>query len=636
MRFSPDFLDEIRARVPISAVVGQRVTFDRKKSNPARGDFWGCCPFHGEKTPSFHCEDPKGRYHCFGCGVTGDHFRFLTELDGLNFHEAVERLAAQAGLPMPVEDVESARREKAKATLYDVMSMAAAFFEEKLKSDVGSHAKQYLRGRELTAKTIASFRIGFAPDGRNILKDHLIGKGVTLKQMEDCGLLVSGQDIAVPYDRFRNRIMFPIEDLRGRIVGFGGRALAADAAAKYLNSPETELFHKGHMLYHAANARKAVQPHAGNGPKPLIVVEGYMDVIALAQAGIHQAVAPLGTALTEEQLQLLWRFSHDPILCFDGDDAGLKAAFRALERALPLLKADISLRFALLPEGQDPDDLVRKGGANAFTQVLHAAKPLSELLWLRETAGRTFDTPEKRAGLEKSLNVSVHQIKDENLRRYYQQDVRERLHAFFRPEYTKKNDWKRKGEKRQVEDPGINASLAKTNMMQSAGQAMPMREAALMLVLINHPMLWDDDFEHLASLELTSSHLQRLHHILLDILAEWQPHDASAMREMVEKKGEGALLTRLDGMIRNAGMRSAFISAPIEDARTTLNQALTLHLRAHNLHKRLHDVEIELLENPTEEGFANLKRVKEELAKNDTVAALIEGFGTWNEEENTP
>lgn len=636
MRFSTDFLDEIRARVPISSVVGQRVTFDRKKSNPARGDFWACCPFHGEKTPSFHCEDPKGRYHCFGCSVSGDQFRFLMELDGLSFHEVVERLAAQAGIPMPVQDAESARREKVKATLYDVMGLAAQFFEESLNSSAGAQAKQYLRERGLMPKTIAEFRIGFAPDSRNALKDHLLTKGVSLKQIEACGLLANKQDGSAPYDRFRNRIIFPIEDLRGRIVGFGGRALAADAMAKYLNSPETELFHKGHMLYHAAPARRAAQPQAGNEAKPIIVVEGYMDVIALAQAGFPQAVAPLGTALTEEQLQLLWRLSREPILCFDGDDAGLKAAFRALDRALPLLKADVSLRFALLPEGQDPDDIVRAGGSKAFLQLLESAKPLSELLWLREAVGRSFETPEKRAGLEKSLQQAAFQIKDENLRHYYQQDIRERLRAFFRPAYVNKGEWRRKGEKQKAEDAGINASLAKTNMMQSSGQAMPLREAALMLVLINHPSLWDDDFEHLAALELTNSHLQRLHQVVLNILAEWQPNDAGAMREMVEKKGEGALLLRLDGMIRNAGMRSAFVSAPLEDAQTTLKQALTLHLRAHNLHKRLHEIETELLENPTESGFAGLQQVKDELAKTDAVAALIEGFGTWDEDKDTP
>ncbi|AHB01688.1 DNA primase [Brucella ceti TE28753-12] len=309
MRFPPSFLDEIRDRVPISTLIGTRVSFDRKKSNPPKGDFWACCPFHGEKTPSFHCEDRKGRYHCFGCGVTGDHFKFLTDLEGLSFPEAVERVADMAGVPMPARDPEMEKREAQRATLYDVMELAAQFFESQLQSATGAKARAYLRDRGLSTATQQAFRMGYAPESRNALKEFLAGKGVSREQIEACGLVVHGEGIAVSYDRFRDRVMFPIEDLRGRIIAFGGRALSADAPAKYLNSPETELFHKGRVLYNGLRARKACQPQGGEPAKPIIAVEGYMDVIALAQAGIHHVVAPLGTALTEEQLELLWRIS---------------------------------------------------------------------------------------------------------------------------------------------------------------------------------------------------------------------------------------------------------------------------------------------------------------------------------------
>ncbi|MBE0694798.1 MAG: DNA primase, partial [Aquamicrobium sp.] len=351
MRFSPAFLDEIRDRVPISSVIGSRVTWDRRKTNPQRGDYWACCPFHGEKSPSFHCEDRKGRYHCFGCGVSGDHFKFLTELDGMSFPEAVERVAEMAGVPMPARDEAAERREQARASLTDVMELAARFFQEKLQAAEGAKARAYLRERGLSSVTQQTFRLGYAPDSRNALKEHLAGKGVAREQIEACGLVVYGPDIPVSYDRFRDRVMFPIEDARGRVIAFGGRALSKDVPAKYLNSNDTELFHKGNVLYNFARARKAKGQDG-----TVIAVEGYMDVIALAQAGFGNAVAPLGTALTENQLELLWRMTGEPVLCFDGDQAGLKAAWRAADLALPLVAPGRTLRFALLPEGQDPDD----------------------------------------------------------------------------------------------------------------------------------------------------------------------------------------------------------------------------------------------------------------------------------------
>jgi len=290
MRFPPAFLDEIRDRVPISSLIGTRVSWDRRKTNASRGDWWACCPFHGEKSPSFHCEDKKGRYHCFGCQVSGDHFKFLTELDGVSFPEAVERVAEMAGVPMPARDVQEEKREQQRASLTDVMEMATAYFQARLQAAEGAKARAYLRDRGLTPATQQAFRLGFALDSKNGLKAHLAEKGVSKEQMEACGLVRHGDDIPVSYDWFRDRIMFPIPDSRGRIIAFGGRAMAPDALAKYMNSPDTELFHKGNVLFNFARARKALQKGGA-----VILVEGYMDVIALAQAGFDTAVAPLGT-----------------------------------------------------------------------------------------------------------------------------------------------------------------------------------------------------------------------------------------------------------------------------------------------------------------------------------------------------
>ena len=426
MRFSDSFLDEIRDRVPISSVIGTRVSWDRKKTNAPRGDYWACCPFHGEKSPSFHCEDKKGRYHCFGCGVSGDHFRFLTELDGMSFPEAVERIAEMAGVPMPARDAEAEKRDQQRASLTDVMELATTFFQEQLQSAAGARARAYLRDRGLSSATQQSFRLGYSLDSRNALKEFLAGKGITKAQMETCGLVIHGDDIPVSFDRFRDRIMFPIPDSRGRIIAFGGRALSSDAPAKYLNSPETELFHKGNVLYNYVRARKAQQKDG-----TVIAVEGYMDVIALAQAGFENVVAPLGTALTENQLELIWRMSGEPVLCFDGDQAGLKAAWRAADMALPLIQPGRTLRFALLPEGKDPDDLVKADGPDAFRAVLAEARPLADLLWMRETSGGVFDTPERRADLEKTLRELASRIRDESVRYHYQQEMRDRVHAFF-------------------------------------------------------------------------------------------------------------------------------------------------------------------------------------------------------------
>ncbi|WP_295947450.1 DNA primase [uncultured Bartonella sp.] len=638
MRFSPDFLDEIRARLPISTVVGQRVNFDPKKSNVSRGDFWGCCPFHGEKTPSFHCEDRKGRYHCFGCGVSGDIFTFVTEIDGIPFPEAVERLANQAGVRMPARDKDAERQEKIKKDLYDVMVLASAFFQNKLKSQEGNFARSYLEERQMPKAMIDRFHIGFSPDARNALKDALIAKDISLKQMEDCGLVVAAEDGSAPYDRFRNRIMFPIADLRGRIVAFGGRAMDKNVRAKYLNSPETVLFHKGKMLYNAAIARKAAQPKAQEAAKPIYVVEGYMDVIAMAKAGVDTAVAPLGTALTEDQIGLLWRMTPDPVFCFDGDEAGVHAAFRAAERILPILKAGVSARFILLPDGKDPDDIVKTGGSDSLKVELSKSIPLAELLWRKYTFGQQFETPEARAALEREIKSVIFTIKDESLRHYYLQDLRDRLRNLFRPAFFKnngKNGKNYRGNRNtNTIGGGPSPSLANSNLVKNSASFIPLREAAILMTLASHPELWYEDFETLAKLELQNPALIGLHRAMLEIMGEWQPNDADAMMKLLKQKGQEQILNRIHGMLKNLGFRCAFAEAPIEDAREALKQAVYLHLRAHNLHKRLRDIEAELLEKSDSGMFTLLGDVKAELEKTEAVEALIDGFGQWKEDES--
>ncbi len=634
MRFENSFLDEIRDRVPISSVVGQRVSWDRKKTNAPRGDFWACCPFHGEKSPSFHCEDKKGRYHCFGCGVSGDHFKFLTELEGVSFPEAVERIAGLAGVPMPARDEQAEKREKERLSLIDVMEMAAKFFQERLQSADGAKARAYLRDRGLTPATQQAFRLGYAPDSRNALKEHLAGKGVGKADIEACGLVVFGPDVPLSYDRFRDRIMFPIPDSRGRIIAFGGRALSSDALAKYMNSPETELFHKGNVLYNFARARKAMGRDG-----TIIAVEGYMDVIALSQAGFENVVAPLGTALTENQLELLWRMANEPVLCFDGDQAGLKAAWRAADMALPAIQPGRTARFALLPEGKDPDDLVKADGPEAFRAVLADARPLADLLWMRETSGGVFDTPERKAELEKTLRELTGRIKDESVRFHYAQEMRERVQAFFgrtRAKPQRPGEWNKpdKGQGGQFAKPGaaasrfaVSESLARSAMVKRAGGVMPLRETAIVVALVNHPQLIDENFEHAEFLELSHPDLRQLHATILDAMAHNAANDRASALAAIKRAGHLERWERAVSLIRKARLWPVLEDAALDDAREAFAQALHLHRSAGTLHKELKAAEMALATEPTDENYRHLVEIQTQFRDVQATEALIEGFG---------
>ena len=392
MRFPPSFLDEIKARLPVSEVVRRRVKLQKS------GREWkGLSPFNQEKSPSFFVNDQKMAWFDFSSGRNGNVFDFVMETEGLSFPEAVERLASEAGLSLPTVTPEMQERERKRTSLQDVLELAAAFFESQLQVQAGARARGYLADRGLGPAIQKQFRLGYSPNEKFALRDYLAGKGATLEQMIESGLLIHGEEIAVPYDRFRDRVMFPICDRGGKVIAFGGRALDKEAQAKYLNSPETSLFHKGAVVYNHHNARKAAHDMG-----QVIAVEGYVDVISMSVAGFPNVVAPLGTALTPDQCELLWRMSEEPVLCFDGDRAGRKAAYRAIDTALPLIGPGKSLRFAFLPDGQDPDDLARSGGHEAIADVIGGARPLVDVLWTRETEAGPLDTPERRAALERA------------------------------------------------------------------------------------------------------------------------------------------------------------------------------------------------------------------------------------------
>ena len=632
MRFAPSFLDDIRGRVSISSVVGRRVAWDRRKTNAGKGDYWACCPFHNEKSPSFHVDDRKGRYYCFGCKQSGDIFTFLVEKEGVSFPEAVERLAGEAGLSMPAFSEDDVRREEVRASLYDVMEIATKFFEAELQSARGAKARGYLSDRQLTPAIQKEFRLGFAPDDRYALRDHLAGANITVEQMAEGGLVISGDDIPVAYDRFRDRVMFPIRDPRGRVIAFGGRALKADVAAKYLNSPETPLFHKGAVLY---NHDKARGPAHETGE--IVAVEGYMDVIAMHRAGVTHTVAPLGTALTEDQLALLWKMAAEPTLCFDGDSAGIKASYRALDVALALLKPGHSLKFALLPEGQDPDDLLKSQGPDALKAVIAAAEPLSEVIWRRALTENDRATPERKAQFERDLRNLVSQIGDESVRRHYMADVAGRFDQLFqrnprggafrgKTPYGLQKPWK-KGQKAWETQAPASPQLKAMAASVGASKALERREKLIVLSFINHPDLIHDFLDEFAAVEFSTLALDSLRTQIINSAAIERGLDNSALRSHLISKGFGPDVDRLENQATRLNEWFLGRGAAQDDARTGLRQMFALHRKTVTLVSELKAAEAAFVAEPTEENFNALSGLREELLSATGSEALIAGFG---------
>lgn len=636
MRFPPQFLDELRARLPVSEVVGRRV-----KLRKAGREWKGLSPFNKEKTPSFFVNDHKQAWFDFSSGKSGSIFDFVMLTEGVSFPEAVERLAAQAGLALPVLTPQAQEREERRKTLHEVVERAAEFFAATLAAAAGARGRSYLSDRGIAPATRQKFRLGYAPPERHALKEHLGAAKIPVETMIEAGLLVAGDDTAVPYDRFRDRIMFPIADWRGHVIAFGGRALEKDVSAKYLNSPETPLFHKGATLYNIAAARKAAHEGA-----PVIAVEGYIDVIAMVTAGYEATVAPLGTALTTEQLSLMWRMADEPILCFDGDAAGRRAAYRAADLALPLLKPGKSLKFAALPEGQDPDDLARSGGGGAIADVLATARPLVDLLWARESDAGAFKTPERRAAFEARLKAVTAAIADETVRRYYRDDFAARLRQLFAPV-----DWRlrrfepsRNGRaggaqfsagRRQVAADYLVASphLVESPVHRSHG--IPRREALILQAALNHPWLLHDHLEELAAAEFRHHDTQKLRRALLDAFAQHADtvgHDDSeaARAELLaelNRRGFGDVVTRTEGAITTLSVWGARPGAAAADVLQTWKQLVALHTQWNSLTRELKDAEMALGRDSTEANYARLCDIKARLATLDGTEALVEGFG---------
>ena len=550
MSLPPGFLDELRDRVPISSVVGRKVTWDMRKSNQAKGDFWAPCPFHQEKSASFHVDDRKGFYYCFGCHAKGDTLKFLQETENIGFMDAVALLAREAGMTLPERDPRAAEKADRLSELADVMEAAVRFYRMQLSSSAAHSARDYLAGRGLQGAALERFEIGFVPATRRALWDHLTRAGVAAEKILEAGLAIAPDDGGQPYDRFRGRIMFPIRDGRGRCIAFGGRAMDPNDRAKYLNSPETPLFDKGRSLYNLGPARVA----AGKSG-PLIVAEGYMDVIALVSAGFEAAVAPLGTAITEEQLRQIWRLSPEPVIALDGDAAGLRAGYRLMDLALPHLGPDSSLRFCLLPDKMDPDDVLRTGGAGAMRKLIEGAVPLVQLLWQRDTEGQVFDSPERRASLDKRLRAALAKISDPGLRGHYAEELRRLRAEFFQPQRNsgRKRDFQRRGAFSPSAAPSLAATRA-TLLAASDGDdvAERMREEVILAILLTHPDLLPEFLPDLERAEMRQPRAECLRHALLD----WSDEDvlpAPAQQAADQIRALGHV--RIAPPVRHAGDR---------------------------------------------------------------------------------
>jgi len=607
MAFPPGFLDELRSRLPLADLVGRRTRLTRKGR-----EYAALCPFHNEKTPSFYVVEDKGFFHCFGCGAHGDAIGFVMRSENLDFIEAVERLAGEAGLAVPQQTPQERERAQRQKTLLEALAAAAAFYEAQLWSAAGRHAREYLTARGLDEETIRRFRLGWAPEDRQALR-RALGKDFPEPMLVEAGLVRMPEHGGNPYDYFHARVMFPIGDRAGRTIAFGGRTIG-DEQPKYLNSPDTPLFEKGRVLYAWAAARANVG-RQDEAETSVIVTEGYMDVIALHRAGFPSAVAPLGTALTEAQLHELWRLSAEPVLCFDGDSAGQRAALRALRRAVPLLKPGRSLRFATLPPGEDPDSLIRAAGRTAFADVLAAAKPLSDILWQSELAARTIDTPERRADFKARLQEQVKQIADADVQREYRSVLLDRYYRLVRSA----REW----QPRKPRESSANAPI----LAAGEGPAPPpprpaarVQREVLLALLIGFPQLIEQSTEEIAELEFPEAELDRLRWELLEI-AEARPGlDADGLRQHLADCGfaeaVGVLSLR---MTHHAGFAAGGGDVP-EVLKSGLTEMFQL-LRGHGP-SDIEAAERAFADDASDENWQRLKALKEREAQDGPIGGM--------------
>ena len=621
MAFPSGFLDEIKNRVAVSDVVGRKVKLQRRGR-----EFVGLSPFKQERTPSFTVNDDKQFYHCFSTGKHGSIFDFIMETEGLSFPEAVERLASEAGLPMPERDPRAAERAQKQAGLVDVTEAAAKWFQAQLKTPAADEARAYLERRGVTQEMIEGFGVGYAPRARTALLEHLTARNIGVDKVVESGMAIKPDDHKAPYDRFRDRIIFPIADTRGRVIAFGGRAMQADAPAKYLNSPDTPLFDKSRVLYNFSRAR---QPSYDSGT--LLVAEGYMDVVGLAHAGFDHAVAPMGTALTEEQINLAWRMAPEPILCLDGDQAGLRAAYRAIDRALPMLKAGYSLRFAMLPPGKDPDDVVREGGAEAMQTILDKAMSLLDLMWEREIEAAPWDTPERAAALKKRLREAVNKVQDGDVKGLYGQEIKKRLDKLLGSDLPRGSN--NSGGGRPYGGQPVYrtqpTSEARRSALATGADDWPPREALMVLVIFHHPAVLLTHRDMFEAISLKSNVLDALRFDIIDYFDALEATDASAegldnqgLTGHLMGRGKQDVCARLGNMSEARRLSFARLDAEFDDVLTGWLEVTQLHHKLQTLAVEQQQAEEELENELMREAGNSQDALERLMAIKNEIAAL--------------
>lgn len=642
MSFPPAFLDELRARLPLSDLIGRRLKIVR-----AGREFKACCPFHHEKTPSFYINDDKGFFHCFGCGAHGDIIGFTMRHDNLSFPEAIEALAAQAGLEVPKETPAMREKYDQEKQLYHLLERATVWFESQLRSPSGRGALEYLAHRGLSGETLTRHRLGYAPNDAKALIKAMQAEGFSLEEMEKVGLAKKAADRPDYFSFFRHRVIFPVGDARGRTVAFGGRVMDG-GEPKYLNSPDHPLFHKGRLLYGLSRARGAV----GTG-QPLIVVEGYMDVIALCEAGFTGAVAPLGTAMTADHLALLWRLlppvatrdptrDYSPILCFDGDGAGLRAAARAVERALPLITAAHTVRIATLPPPEDPDSLIKAKGISAMQAVLDEARPLIDMIWDQCLQGRRLQTPEDQAALIAALNEKIAPIGDTALRALYKDALQKRLAQTF--------GWQGDSPQQPLGPPPPRRGGFKAPFKGKGGTgwqrgvfppekapqkprgAKELMEKVLMALIVNNPALFPEVGEDLVSITFTNPSLEALRQQVITIMMA-DSHESLDAAELYRhlSQGDGAKACQkglAEALCAETYMHARFArpGATLDEARKGWQFFWKTHLRE-TVEAELEEAKRRWEADPSTENWARVLSLREEITALSENAAQSAGGG---------
>lgn len=583
------FADEVLARITLSNIIGRRVNWDSRRSRPAQGQYWACCPFHQEKTPSFSVNNEKGTYYCFGCQEKGNAITFLRKMENLNYREALQVLAESVGMEIPTSAWRDAKEVESRKTLYELCEETAEYYVGRLNSHDGLAARQYLAERGVSESAIKRFEIGFAPNGKGGITQRLMSKGVSVNLIQEAGICAIPEGGGAPYDRFWNRIMFPIRDARGRMIGFGGRSLDPNARAKYLNSPETPIFKKGDCLFNHHSARETVKNDSF-----VVVVEGYMDVISLCEAGINSCVAPLGTAVTVNQIGKLWQLTPIPVLALDGDKAGHNAAERVAERILPMLQPGKSLQFCFLPDNMDPDDFVRSHGGTAMRELIGRSQSLADFIWDTEVGKHSFATPEGRAAFEASMLGAPSIIRDVGVRRQYRRYFREQLFSPRSAASPRKNS--------SVKAKGISgpsAELLSSTIVSSSGEIV--RERVILGICLAVPEVAWRFLDRLQYLTLTSETHQELLESVIDNLSEKVIDPVEFRKKIVAECGQSTVSQLLHSPYL-LPLRRIWPEVPAGDEGVILDCAETL------LKEELEKIEASIaVESERQEALIDLK-----------------------------